>query len=193
VAAEPESLRHTPYTDVTALRARQAPLKDRYRGDAAAARTPLTARADWRDSGITTTVDGWAGPVRAGLHPATGGDGQDACSGDMLLQALLGCAGVTLRSVATAMRLELRGGQLRAEGYFDARGTLGLDRSVPVGLQDVVITAELDSDADDAALARLAELTERYCVVAQSLREVPRFVVRRRTPPAAGAHGRRID
>ncbi|MBO0840627.1 MAG: OsmC family protein, partial [Sciscionella sp.] len=100
-------------------------------------------------------------------------------SGDMLLQALLGCAGVTLRSVATAMRLELGGVRLHAEGYFDARGTLGVDRSIPVGLQDVVVTAEVDTDADDATLTRLAELTERYCVVAQSMREAPRFVVRR--------------
>lgn len=166
--------------NITELRARQATLKERYRSDASAARTPVAASGDWRDPGVTTTVDGWAGPVRAGLHPATGGDGQDACSGDMLAQALLGCAGVTLRSVAGAMRLELRAVQLRADGYFDARGTLGLDRSVPVGLQDVVVTADVDTDADDAALARLAELTERYCVVAQTFREVPTFVVRRR-------------
>lgn len=165
--------------DITALRARQATLKDRYRDDASTARTPLSASADWRDQGVTTTVAGWAGPVRAGLHPAAGGDGQDACSGDMLLQALLACAGVTLRSVVAAMRLDIRAVQLRADGYVDVRGTLGVDRSVPVGLQDVVVTAALDTDADDAALARLAELTERYCVVAQSLRALPRFVVRR--------------
>jgi uncharacterized OsmC-like protein len=165
--------------DVSELRARQAPLKERYREDPATARTPLLGTGDWRDDGITTTVDGWAGPVRAGLHPATGGDGHDACSGDMLLQALVGCAGVTLRSVATAMRLQLRDVRLRAEGYFDARGTLGLDGSVPVGVQDVVVTAEVDTDADEAALARLAELTERYCVVARSLAQAPRFVVRR--------------
>ena len=97
----------------------------------------------------------------------------------MLLQALLGCAGVTLRSVATAMRLELRDVRLRVDGYFDARGTLGLDKSVPVGVQDVVVTAEVSTDADDTALARLAELTERYCVVAQSLADRPRLVVRR--------------
>jgi uncharacterized OsmC-like protein len=166
--------------DLDTLRARQAPLKGRYREDALSARTPITATADWREPGITATVDGWAGPVRAGLHPATGGDGDDACSGDMFLQALLGCAGVTLRSVATAMRLELGAVTLRAEGYFDARGTLGLDRSVPVGMQDVVVTVEVHSDADDATLTRLGELTERYCVVAQSLREAPRFVIDRR-------------
>ncbi len=97
----------------------------------------------------------------------------------MLLEALVACTGVTMRSVATAMRLDLRRVQLRAEGCFDARGTLGLDRSVPVGVQGVVVTAEVATDADDAALARLAELTERYCVVAQSLREIPQFVVHR--------------
>jgi uncharacterized OsmC-like protein len=165
--------------DVSELRARQAPLKQRYGEDPASARTGLHATADWRENGITSTVEGWAGPVRAGLHPATGGDGTDACSGDMLLQALLGCAGVTLRSVATAMRLDLRDVRLRADAYYDARGTLGLDRDAPVGIQDVVVTIELSSDADDTALARLAELTERYCVVAQSLREAPEFVVRR--------------
>jgi uncharacterized OsmC-like protein len=170
--------------DITALRAQQATLKERYRSDPATARTPLSASADWRDPGITATVDGWAGPVRAGLHAATGGDGGDACSGDMLLQALLGCAGVTLRSVAAAMRLELRAVQLRADGYFDARGTLGLDRSVPVGVQDVVVTAAVETDADDPALARLAELTERYCVVAQTFREAPKFVLRRINPLA---------
>lgn len=165
--------------EISALRARQAPLKQRYRGDAAAAYISVVATADWRDDGITTTVDAWAGPVRAGLHPATGGDGSDACSADMLLQALLGCAGVTMRSVATAMRVELGDVRFRAQGFFDARGTLGLDRTAAVGLQNVVVTADVDTDADDDALARLAELTERYCVVAQSLREPPRFVVRR--------------
>jgi uncharacterized OsmC-like protein len=165
--------------DATSLRELQAPLKDRYRSDPSAARTPLSARADYRDPGVSTTVEGWAGPVRAGLHSATGGDGTDACSGDMLLEALLACAGVTLRSVATAMRLTVRSATLRAEAMFDARGTLGVDRSVPVGVQDIVVVAEIDSDADDAALERLATATERYCVVGQSLRESPRFVVQR--------------
>ena len=172
-------MRQTRTVDVTELRARQAPLKQRYRDDPASARTPVGASADWRDPGITATVDGWLGPVRTGLHVATGGDGADACSADLLLQALLGCAGVTLRSVATAMRLDLRDVRLRADGVYDARGTLGLDRDVPVGVQDVVVTVELATDADDATLARLAELTERYCVVARSLAEPPRFVIRR--------------
>jgi uncharacterized OsmC-like protein len=166
--------------DAAALRELQAPLKRHYRDDAESARTPLAATAAYSDPGITCTVESWAGPVRAGLHRATGGDGADACSGDMLLDAVLACAGVTLRSVATAMGIEIRSARLRAEGYFDARGTLGLARDVPVGVQGIVLTAELDTDADDAALAKLAELTERYCVVAQTLRETPRFVVTRR-------------
>jgi uncharacterized OsmC-like protein len=166
--------------DAADLRELQAPLKREYRDTPESARTPLSARGDYRDAEITCTVDGWAGPVRAGLHRATGGDGSDACSGDMLLDAVLACAGVTLRSVATAMGIAIRSAEFRAEGMFDARGTLGLDRSVPVGVQDIAITAELDTDADDATLAKLAELTERYCVVAQSLREKPHFTVVRR-------------
>lgn len=165
--------------DAAALRDLQAPLKRQYRDDPGSARTPLAAGADYRAPGITCTVESWAGPVRAGLHRATGGDGQDACSGDMLLEAVLACAGVTLRSVATAIGVEIRSARLRVDGHFDARGTLGVDREAPVGVQDVVLTVVLDTDADDAALAKLAELTERYCVVAQSLRDTPRFVVAR--------------
>jgi uncharacterized OsmC-like protein len=166
--------------DAAALRDLQAPLKRQYRDEPDSARTPVRAAGDYRDAGITCTVESWAGPARAGLHPATGGDGEDACSGDMLLEAVLACAGVTLRSVATAMGIEIRSAKLRADGMFDARGTLGVDRAVPVGVQDVVLNAELDTDADDASLARLAELTERYCVVAQSLRDTPHFTVTRR-------------
>jgi uncharacterized OsmC-like protein len=165
--------------DVKDLRAAQAPLKERYREDPSAALTPLHATATFEGDGVTATVQGWAGPVRAGLHAATGGDGSDACSGDMLMDALVACAGVTLRSVATAMRIEIRSAALRADGAFDARGTLGLDREVPVGVRDVVVTAELETDADDAALERLAALTERYCVVGQSLATPPQMVVRR--------------
>ncbi|MDD9207675.1 OsmC family protein [Georgenia sp. 10Sc9-8] len=166
--------------DTATLRKLQAPLKDSYRADPSAARTPVRARADYRDEGLTCTVEGWAGPVRAGLHAATGGDGADACSGDMLLEALVACAGVTLRSVATAMGLTVRSAELRADGVFDARGTLGVDRQVPVGVSHVVVTAEIDSDATEADLERLARATERYCVVGQSLREPARFVVRPR-------------
>lgn len=165
--------------DATTLRGMQAPLKQQYKDDPASAATPLKANGGFSDPGITATVQTWAGPTRAGLHRATGGDGKDACSGDMLMDAVLACAGVTLRSVATAMGIEIRSADLHADGSFDARGTLGLDRTVPVGVTDVVVTADLDTDADDAVLDRLASLTERYCVVGQSLRQPPRFVVRR--------------
>ncbi len=165
--------------DSTRLRELQAPLKAKYRLDPSSARTPVTARGDCKDPGITCAVSNWGGEVIAGLHPATGGTGAEACSGDMLLEALLACAGVTLRSVATAMDLPLRSARLVAEGVFDARGTLGIDRQVPVGVTDVVVTVTLDVDADDAALERLARATERYCVVGQSLREPARFVLNR--------------
>jgi len=155
--------------DATALRELQAPLKQRYRDDPSSALTPLHAVADYADPGITCTVQTWAGPVRAGLHAATGGDGADACSGDMLLQALLACAGVTLRSVATALGVPIRAARFEAHAAFDARGTLGVSREAPVGVQDVRVTATLDTDADDDTLAKLAQLTERYCVVAHSL------------------------
>ena len=165
--------------DAGALRALQAPLKQRYRDDPESARAHLAARADFSDDGITCTVQTWAGPARAGFHPFTGGDGADACSGDMLLQALLACAGVTMRSVATAMGVQIRGGQLTATGDMDARGTLGVSRDAEVGLGTIEVTVELDTDADDAALTKLAELTERYCVVARTLARPPHLTVRR--------------
>lgn len=170
------------------LRARQAPLKQRYADDPDAAATALRARASFADPGITCTVQTWAGEVRAGLHPATGGDGSDACSADMLLQALLGCIGVTLRSVATAMRVEIRSASFEATGMFDARGTLGLSREAQVGMTDITVTATLDTDASDEHLARLAELTERYCVVGRTLTPGPTLTVARATgtqPPTA--------
>lgn len=165
--------------DASTLRGIQAPIKQRYRDDPAAALTPLRAQATFADPGITATVITAAGPVRAGLHPATGGDGSDACSGDMLLEALLACAGVTLRSVATAMSLPIRSAVLRAEGQFDASGTLGVSREAPVGCTGLRITVDLDTDADDRTLKRLAELTERYCVVAQTLREPVTITIRK--------------
>ena len=165
--------------DADALRALQAPLKQRYRDDPSAADTPLHASASFEDDGITCTVQTWSGATRAGLHEATGGDGQDACSGDMLLEAVLACAGVTMRSVATALGIEVRGASLAAQGRFDARGTLGVSREAPVGVQDIRLVAELDTDADDEALEKLRTLTERYCVVAQSLASPPSLTVRR--------------
>lgn len=175
--------------DATELRALQAPLRKRYTETPESARVEARATGDFSAPGVTTVVHGWAGPIRAGLHPAAGGDGTDACSADMLLDALVGCAGVTLRSVATMMGLEIRGATVRADGVWDARGTLGADRTVPVGVTDVVVTVELDADVDDAALERLARSTERYCVVARSLAQPPRFVVRRaRASDSADGH-----
>jgi len=165
--------------DRSTLREMQAPLKQRYRDEPASALTPLHASGSFDDPGITCTVESWAGPIRAGLHPATGGDGSDACSGDMLLQALLACAGVTMRSVATALGIDIRGARLHAKGEFDARGTLGISRDTPVGVRAIQLVAEVDTDADDQALARLAELTERYCVVAQSLAQLPSLRIQR--------------
>lgn len=167
--------------DAAALRALQTPLKELYLEDPHEAATPVSARADWRDPGITTSVDAWSGRVRAGLHRATGGDGSDACSGDMLLEAVLACAGVTMRSVATSMGLTIHGARLHADAEFDARGTLGIDRSVPVGVSPVTITAVLDTDASDDELTRLARSTERHCVVGQSLAVPPTVTVTRRS------------
>lgn len=165
--------------DSTTLRALQAPLKERYRDDPGSARTPLAATGGFTEPGVTCTVDGFAGPVRAGLHAATGGDGADACSGDMLLEALVACAGVTLRSVATAMDLDLGEVTVRADAVFDARGTLGVDRDVPVGIQGATVVVEISGEVDEGRLDRLARTTERYCVVGQSLREPARIVIRR--------------
>lgn len=163
--------------DASTLRAAQAPLKERYRADPATARTTTAATGDYRAPDVTATIDGFAGPVRAGLHPATGGAGTDACSADLLLQALLACAGVTLRAVATSMGVEIRSASLAADGWWDARGTLGVDRSAPIGVQDVVVTLTVDTNATDADLERLARATERYCVVGQSLAAPPQVRV----------------
>jgi uncharacterized OsmC-like protein len=169
--------------DAGELRAAQAPVKERYRLDPGSALTPVRAEGSFVDDGITATIDGFAGPVRAGLHLATGGDGSDACSADMLMEAVLGCAGVTLRSVATAMGIAIGSASLVAESTFDARGTLGVDRSVPVGVGPITVTATLETDADQAALDRLGALAERYCVVGQSLQNPPTIVVRRAGGP----------
>lgn len=167
--------------DATELRARQAPLKEQYRTDPGSALTSVGARADWRGSGITTSVDTWSGRTRAGLHEATGGEGDDACSADMLLEAVLACAGVTMRAVATSMGLVVTAADLSAEAEFDARGTLGIDRSAPVGISGLTITATLTTRATDDELARLATATERYCVVGQSLAHPPTVRIRRRS------------
>jgi uncharacterized OsmC-like protein len=151
------------------LRALQAPLKDRYRSDPAAAVITLRATGSLDGEGIACRVETGRALVEAGLHPATGGSGLQACSGDMLLEALAACAGVTLRAVATALGIALRGGEVRVEGDLDFRGTLGVDRTAPVGFQAIRLDFRLDTDADEAALAKLLQLTERYCVVLQTI------------------------
>jgi uncharacterized OsmC-like protein len=162
--------------DATTLRARQGPLKARYRTDPASAQVSLRAEATLDVGALQCRVGTSVGIVPVGLHAATGGDGQAACSGDMLLQALVGCAGVTLLAVATSMRLPLRGGTVSAVGQWDARGTLAVQPEAPVGLRAVEVSFELDTDATADQMARLLELTERYCVVLQTLRRPPEIV-----------------
>ncbi len=162
--------------DADSLKALQAPLKQRYRERPEAAL--ITLRAAGRlGEGVTCKLDTGKALVEAGLHPATGGDGLAACSGDMLLEALVACAGVTLGAVATAIGLELRGGAVRAEGDLDFRGTLGIDKEAPVGFREIRLSFELDSDANEEQLATLLRLTERYCVVYQTLRGAPPIAV----------------
>ena len=165
--------------DAAELRALQAPFKQRYREDPDSAQTPLTASAAWSEYGITCTVDGFAGPVRAGLHPATGGDGRDACSAEMLLEAVVACLGVTLRSVATTMGVELNDVRLIARSTFDARGTLGVERAAPVGVGQVDVEITATTDASEETIERLLTTTERYCVVGQSLAAPPRLSFQR--------------
>ena len=163
--------------DANELRGLQAPLKKQYREQPETARIPARAEATLELGEVACRLRSWAGETKAGLHPATGGDGSLACSADILLEALVACAGVTMSAVATAMGVELRRGRVIAEGHWDARGTLGVDRAVPVGLTDIALTFELDSDADAATLQRLVEMSERYCVIYQSLRNPPQLSV----------------
>ncbi len=158
------------------LRALQAPLKQKYREEPEAALITLHARAQIGE-GITCQVETGQGPVVAGLHPATGGDGHSACSGDMLLEALVACAGVTLRAVATAAGIPLRDATISAEGDLDFRGTLGVAREVPVGFKCIRLKFELESDAEEEKLAVLIRQTERYCVVYQTLAKSPEMTV----------------
>ena len=160
------------------LRRRQAPLKEGYRANPEAARVTLKAEGRVGD-GATCRVQTGKALVEAGLHPATGGSGVHACSGDMLLEALVACAGVTLGAVATAIGVSLRSGVVRAEGELDFRGTLGVAKEVPVGFQSIRLSFDLDTDATEEQLANLLRLTERYCVVFQTLARPPALEVRR--------------
>jgi uncharacterized OsmC-like protein len=154
------------------LRALQAPLKDRYAEQPTAALVTLSAVGTLGD-GVSCSVQTGRAIADAGLHPATGGDGSLLCSGDMLLEALVACAGVTLRAVATSLGITVSSGHVRAEGDLDFRGTLGVDRDAPVGFSAIRLSFELDTDADSDQLAVLQKLTERYCVVYQTLTVAP--------------------
>ena len=153
------------------LRAMQAPLKDQYRHDPASAMITLRATGQLGRDDITCRVDAMKTIVEAGLHPATGGTGAAACSGDMLLQALVACAGVTMQAVATALAIDLRAGTISAEGDLDFRGTLGVSKETPVGFKSIRLRFDLDTSAAPEQLATLMKLTERYCVVYQTLRQ----------------------
>lgn len=170
--------------DASALKDMQAPLKAQYVDDPTAAMVTLHADGELDGSGIACRVRTATALAEAGLHPATGGDGTQLCSGDMLLEALVACAGVTLRAVATALGLEVSG-SLRAEGDLDFRGTLGVDKGAPVGFRDIRLTFDLDTDADADQLATLMKLTERYCVVLQTLVSSPTTAVTVNTAPSA--------
>jgi uncharacterized OsmC-like protein len=154
------------------LRALQAPLKEQYTTDPDAALITLSAKGSLGE-GISCSVETGRALADAGLHPATGGDGTLLCSGDMLLEALVACAGVTLRAVATSIGVDVQEGRVFAEGDLDFRGTLAVDREAPVGFRDIRLRFELDTDADDEQLASLLKLTERYCVVFQTLANGP--------------------
>ena len=152
------------------LRALQAPLKERYRSLPESALITLRARGRLGEENIACNVETGKALVQAGLHPGTGGDGSFACSGDMLLEALVACAGVTLKAVATALDVPLRSGTVIAEGDLDFRGTLGIDKQAPVGFSNIRLRFELDTDATQQQLDQLIALTERYCVIYQTLR-----------------------
>ena len=159
--------------DSTTLKEMQAPLKAKYRDTPDAAVVTLKAEGDLAGEGIACKVETGRALVEAGLHPATGGTGTQACSGDMLLEALAACAGVTLKAVATALDFQLRGGTVRVEGDLDFRGTLGVDKTAPVGFRDIRLDFDLDTDESAERIATLLKLTERYCVVLQTLRNAP--------------------
>jgi uncharacterized OsmC-like protein len=163
--------------DAAALRALQAPIKDKYKGTPDAAVITLKAQGEIDEAKIACKVETGRALAVAGLHPATGGSGAELCSGDMLLEALVACAGVTLKAVATALDIPLRRGVVRAEGDLDFRGTLGVDREAPVGFRAIRLAFDLDTDAPQEKIDSLLKLTERYCVVFQTLNHRPELSV----------------
>jgi uncharacterized OsmC-like protein len=165
--------------DADELRSIQAPLKQRYRDEPGAALVTLRAAGTLDDSGVSCRVDTGRAIVEAGLHPATGGTGLQACSGDMLLQALVACAGVTLNAVATSLGITLSDATVHAEGDLDFKGTLGIGNDVPVGFKEIRLKFALHTDANPEQVDRLLRLTERYCVVFQTLARTPALSVER--------------
>jgi uncharacterized OsmC-like protein len=163
--------------DANALRAIQAPLKDRYRAESGAALVTLKAEGTLDDTAIACKVETGRALAVAGLHPATGGSGAELCSGDMLLEALVACAGVTLKAVATALGVTLRSGRVHAEGDLDFRGTLGVDKTASVGFSAIRLGFAVDTDAPQDQIDQLLKLTERYCVVFQTLNTRPQLDV----------------
>ena len=163
--------------DATELRTMQAPLKDQYRSDPDSAVVTLKAEGTLDDGAIACKVETGRALAIAGLHPATGGSGAELCSGDMLLEALVACAGVTLKAVSTALGIALRAGTVRAEGDLDFRGTLGVDKNAAVGFRAIRLTFDVDSDAPQEQIDQLLKLTERYCVVFQTLNHRPELQV----------------
>jgi uncharacterized OsmC-like protein len=166
--------------DAAELKNMQAPIKARYRDDPAAAVVTLKAEGAIGE-GLSCSVETGRALIEAGLHPATGGSGLQACSGDMLLEALVACAGVTLKAVATALDLDVRDAKIRAEGDLDFRGTLGVEKEAPVGFRDIRLAFDIDGDLSDEQMATLLKLTERYCVVYQTLKSAPPIAVTART------------
>jgi uncharacterized OsmC-like protein len=163
--------------DAAELRATQAPIKERYRQDPAAALITLKAQGSIAQDGIACKVETGRALAVAGLHPGSGGSGLELCSGDMLLEALVACAGVTLKSVATAIEVPLRQGLVIAEGDLDFRGTLGIDKEAPVGFAEIRLRFEVETDAPQDKLDLLLKLSERYCVVYQTIRNGPKVSV----------------
>ena len=164
--------------DAAQLRATQAPIKERYKSDPKTAMIKLVARGSIENEGIACKVETGRALAVAGLHPATGGSGLELCSGDMLLEALVACAGVTLKSVATAIEVPLKTGLVTAEGDLDFRGTLGVDKEAPVGFAEIRLRFDVDTDAPQDKLDQLLKLTERYCVVYQTLKSGPSIEVK---------------
>ncbi|MEW6450356.1 MAG: OsmC family protein [Pseudomonadota bacterium] len=164
--------------DANELRAMQAPIKERYKSDAKAALITLKAKGTLDDQNIACKVETGRALAVAGLHPATGGSGMELCSGDMLLEALVACAGVTLKAVSTALAIPLKSGTVSAEGDLDFRGTLGVDKEAPVGFREIRLTFDVDTDVPQEKLDQLLKLTERYCVVYQTIAKGPAVTVK---------------